>query len=149
MVKGSVMGMGRSNPMKAWLALGLALGLAMLPVCAHGEEWARPFETLCVEEIWSVELRIAPWGSVIIEAEEDLERLVLALRELVIYEPDAAWMQSDGQYIGLVLNMVSGQRLELGEYNPFFIIAGQGYQAEYEPCEVLGALCLELVRGGG
>ncbi len=102
---------------------------------------SRPFKNLRAEEVASIELTVRPPDVTRqITEQEQVQEIVGALRQVVIYEKSDEWREYNGQYAAFALIMKSGERTEVAAYNPFVILDGQGYRTKYEPCEELNRL---------
>lgn len=118
-------------------AVALLAGILTVPMLVG----SRPFKDLRIEEVASIELTASPPGvTTQITEQEQIEEIVNALKQVIIYEKSDEWQEYDGQYVAFALMMKSGERTEAAAYNPFVILNGQGYRTKYEPCEALSQL---------
>ena len=124
----------------AWvLAIAGILGLA-----GCYSTGTKPYQDLTTEEILSVTVLLQPPDKTV--QVEKLDKLVALLQDLVIYEEDNSYTEYAGQAVTIQLIMSDGTRTSITEYNPFLIIDGVGYQAEYEACEALNRYANELLH---
>ena len=114
----------------------VAAGLFFVPLFG-----SRPFKDLRAEEVASIELTVRPPDvTTRIVEREQIQEIVTALNQIVIYQKSGEWREYNGQYVQFTLTMESGEGVEVAAYNPFVIIDGQGYKTKYEPCEELNRL---------
>lgn len=118
-------------------AVVLLAGMLTVPMLVG----SRPFHNLRIEDVASIEITLRPPDETIqITQQDQIEEIVNALRQVVIYEKSDEWREYNGQYVAFMLLMKSGKRTEVAAYNPFVILDGQGYKTKYEPCETLNRL---------
>ena len=104
-------------------------------------EAVRPFENLRAEDIASVRISLqSPDAVVLIEDEARIAEIAGVIITVITYEKSDEWQDYVGQSAAFTLTMKSGEETEIVAYNPFVIINGQGYKAEYEPCENLSSV---------
>lgn len=124
----------------AWvLAIAGILGLA-----GCSSTGTKLYQDLTTEEISSATVLLQPPDKTV--QVEKLDKLVALLQDLVIYEEDNSYTEYAGQAVTIQLIMSDGSRTSITEYNPFLIIDGVGYQAEYEACEALNRYANELLH---
>lgn len=123
----------------AWaLALVSLLGLAG---CSGAAE--KPYQDLTTVEVSSATVALQPPDKTL--RVEELDRLIALLRDVAIYEEDNSYTEYAGQAVTIQLTMSDGTQTSITAYNPFLIIDGTGYRAEYGPCEALNRYANELV----
>jgi len=100
----------------------------------------KPFENLKKEEIKEVTLELYPPNTKTTLKENEIEKLVEILQNVVIYNEDNTYGQNNGQIVIYKIIKMDDTVIEIQAYNPFLVIDGIGYKTKYEPCEELSNL---------
>lgn len=106
----------------------------------------KPFKGMEPSEIASATVRLIPPDKTILITE--IEELTNYLNDVVIYNKDNSYTESDGQGVIFMLTMTDGTQTEIMAYNPFLVIDGVGYKTKYEPCEALNGYANRLLNEG-
>lgn len=104
----------------------------------------KPFEDLNASDIAWATVQLTPPDKTIQIVETD--ELAALLRDVAIYEKDNSYRDYCGQAATFSLMMADGSYTRIMAYNPFLVIDGVGYRAEYEPCESLNQYANELLN---
>lgn len=95
----------------------------------------KPYKNLKASDIVSATIQLTPPDKTIQITE--LDELTAHLNDLVIYKKDSSYGEYCGQAITITLTMTDGSEEKIMEFNPFVVINGVGYTANYESCEKL------------
>ncbi len=117
-----------------WGAGLLAIAAALVLAFAVGR---RPFRALKAEEIAAATVWLGPPDVTIELNREQIEELVLLLRQVRVTRRDDSYAEADGQGVLYTLTMRDGRVCRAMAYAPFFVIDGRGYQTAYRPCNAL------------
>ena len=126
-----------------WVVLCLVFAI----VGCSRDKSERPFEDLVAEEVLSAEVCLMPPDETL--RIPDTDELVALLRRVVTYEEDNSWREYNGQSVIFTLKMTDGSQREVIAFNPFVVIDGVGYRAEYDTCEPLSRYANELLTNSG
>lgn len=120
------------------LCVGLAVNLFMIE--------KKPYKNLDPARIASAKVLLTPPAKTV--EIEDIPELVDYLNDVVIYVRDDSYTQYEGQGVTFTLTMKDGTQTDIMAYNPFLVIDGVGYKAEYGPCEALSSYANALLNSG-
>lgn len=104
----------------------------------------KPFKGLAASDIVSATVLLGPPDKTFQIAET--EQLVAYLNEVVIYNEDNSYTDYAGQTVIFTLTMTDGSQTKITAFNPFIVINGTGYKAEYEPCNELSKYANKLAN---
>lgn len=108
----------------------------------YGKE-RKPFEDLQASDISSASVKLIPPDQTI--QITDYAKLTKLLNEIIIYNRDDSYRTYSGQWVEFTIILTDGTKIEVGSFNPFFVINGIGYKTEYEPCEALSSYANSLL----
>ena len=130
---------------KPWLVLLFCLAVlcAVWFACCG----RRPYKDLQPSDIVSATVRLSPPDETV--PVTDIPELTGYLRQIVIYRRDSSHTSYAGQAAVFTLTMADGSRAEIVAYNPFVILNGTGYRAQYAPCEELNRYANRLLEETG
>lgn len=100
----------------------------------------KPLKNLRTQEVVSATAELYPPDVTLHLTAEEIKRLVSILNQVVTYQRDDTYGESDGQAVIFTLTKTDGTQLRVQAYNPFIVIDGVGYRTKYGPCEDLNAL---------
>ena len=103
----------------------------------------RPYRNLKASDLISASVCLTPPDETVPITEPDA--LVSCLRELVIGRKDQSYTEYNGHAVTFTLVLTDGSRQEILVCNPFVVINGTGYRAEYGPCERLSSYANKLL----
>lgn len=127
---------------KRWLAMLFCLaGLCAVGFACSGR---RPYKNLQPSDIVSATVQLSPPDKTV--PVTDIPELTEYLQQLVIYRQDSSYTDYAGQAAVFTLTMADGSRQEITAYNPFVILNGTGYRAQYAPCEELNRYANRLLE---
>lgn len=104
----------------------------------------KPFAKITVDDISQVSVLLIPPNETVEVVE--LDQLVAALNDVVVYGKDNSYTQYDGQAVIYTITLTDGKEMTVQAYNPFLVIDGIGYKTKYAPCEKLSQIANDLVR---
>ena len=104
----------------------------------------RPFAGLRAEDIREARVSLMPPDVEYVLTEEETEELAALLREVVLYRRDDSYREYSGQGVVFTLTMEDGNQVKAVDYNPFFVLDGEGYRTKYNPCEALNRFANQL-----
>ena len=99
---------------------------------------------LKVDDISNISVLLQPPGETV--QIENLDEVVNALNDVVIYEKDNSYKECVGQSVIFTITFKDGDEMEVMAYNPFIVIDGVGYRTEYGPCEKLNQIANKLIE---
>lgn len=120
----------------------IAVAVVLLVLINAGE---KPFKNLSAEDISEISIWLQPPNEVINLNRNEIDELVGLLQDIVIYKEDNTYGGYNGQIVMINIVKTDGTQLELMAYNPFFVIAGQGYTTKYRPCEAVNRYANEIL----
>lgn len=104
-----------------------------------------PFKKLTISDIDSVTLLLSPPEVSITLTQEQIEKFVPLLCELVIYQRDDSYTEYNGQNCIFTVTKTDGSQFKVNCGNPFVIINGYGYRTKYAPCYALNRFGNSLI----
>ena len=104
----------------------------------------KPFATITVDDISQVSVQLLPPDKTVEVVE--IEKLVAALNDVVVYGKDNSYKEYDGQAVIYTIIFTDGRTMVVNAYNPFIVIDGIGYKTKYEPCERLSQIANSLTE---
>ena len=133
---------------KKWI-LGIAIGVvlaggAAVTVIHSHSSGSRPFQNLRASDIVSASVHLTPPDET--APVDDTEELAGLLRDIVIYNKSVGYQTYAGQSVTFTIALSDGSHMEVTEANPFIVIDGTGYKAEYEICEALNRYANRLLE---
>lgn len=108
---------------------------------------SRPFAGLTGGDIRSAAVYLSPPDVTLELDREQIEELAGLLRAAVTRRRDDSWRDYAGQGVTFTLELADGTRRTATAFNPFLIVDGAGYRAEYGPCEALNSFGNRLLQG--
>lgn len=122
-----------------------AAALLLAAVLSGCSLWgSRPFQDLQESGIVSASVELTPPGVTIEIGAERFGELAGLLREAVVYGEDSSYTDYDGQGVCFTVKTADGAEFTVNAYNPFLIVNGTGYRAEYAPCQALSSFANSL-----
>ncbi len=127
--------------MKKIISIVLALIFVFSCVgCAEQSE--KPYKDLVASDVVSATVTLSPPNKTV--KIDDIEKLVLLLNDIVIYEKDNSYGEYNGQSVSFTLTMTDGRKEQARPFGDFFVINGTGYKTKYKPSESLSNYANEL-----
>ena len=68
------------------------------------------------------------------------------LNTIIIYKKDNCYFGYEGQLIQFDIVKSNGTKVQVIDFNTFFIINSTGYKTEYEPCENMNKFANSLLN---
>ncbi|MDR2514884.1 MAG: hypothetical protein LBD02_06725 [Christensenellaceae bacterium] len=123
-----------------WLLGGALAALVLCAVLNRNLAGARPFQGLKAGEIASATVELYPPDVKIELGDDEITELAALLHEVVVFQRFEGYGRYAAQAVVYTLHMADGTNHSVNACNPFLIVDGEGYRAEYAPCERLNSL---------
>ena len=112
---------------------------------------ARPFETICADDIEEIMVYAIPPEKEIVLSEAEVERVVPLLQNLKISKPGYKIfaLGMGGQTVRFTVQKTNGSTIEISNFgNVLITIDNKSYQADYESAEAINAFANEALGTG-
>lgn len=123
------------------VAVSIVMLLAVVGIDALMQKGEKPFQKIEIREA-SVKMLATQE----LFAISDVDALQAVLNDMVVYEKDDSWRQSNGINYVLMLVLTDGTQMEIREGGSFIAIDEIGYRAEYKSCEKLNDFVHSFVK---
>lgn len=125
----------------------ICLLLLVATLVLYNRSGKKPYAKISREDITEVSVVFGAYEPYKL-TEQETDRFLELLREIIIYQRDDTYVEYDGVGCGgyFCVKMKNGKELNLTPGNPFFIINKKGYRTEYKPCDKLSQFHDEIME---